>query len=95
MNGVTQLDLHQLANFAGFGSGRQALMQAGAWDEAHGLKPRDYRVTVEYSLIAAVTVTGRTKEEAIGRATELLEEGHHGNVDIIEAEAECIERAGR
>lgn len=88
------IDLHHLANAGGYGSGRKALRESGAWDEYAGLKPRQYRVTVDYSVSHTdrcnMTIEARTEDEAIDKVCDAIEEDLGMEIDIDDAHGEVI-----
>lgn len=86
------IDLHKAANAVGYGSGRAAVMQAGAWDEYSGLPKAKYKVRIAYEIrhrdTETVTVTARCEDEAEELAAEEIEDRHGLNIEITDAEVE-------
>lgn len=84
------IDLHGLANAPGHGAAKEALMKEGLWDEYGGLKPKEFRVRVEYSVrhddSEVVTLDARCEQEAIEKACDKVQSGIEYDIEIEDAE---------
>lgn len=79
---MAAIDLHQLANTGSYGTARQRLAEAGAWDEYAGLPLGVYAVAVEYTVRDTVTVKARRPREAEDKARWKVCDDHPDSADV-------------